>query len=102
MLAQVISSRPQEPGWRIKRVLLRLQHLAAYQDFDTKPIDWSFGPIQVDSDAAANRPSPERKRELFFLNSPALGNPEMKHGGISAGWRPERGTVTGVTAEVAP
>lgn len=42
MLAQVIDSRPGEPGKKIKKIVSRLRGLADYEDLRTRPIDWSF------------------------------------------------------------
>jgi hypothetical protein len=42
MLAQVIGSRPGQPGRKISNVVRHLRDLAACQDLRTQPIDWSF------------------------------------------------------------
>lgn len=41
-LAQIIGSRPEEPGNKMPGIVRRLNDLAACQDSRTKPVDWSF------------------------------------------------------------
>jgi hypothetical protein len=41
-LAQIIGSRPAEPGNKVPGIVRRLNDLAVYQDSRTKPVDWSF------------------------------------------------------------
>jgi hypothetical protein len=42
MLADIISSRPGEPGKKITKVVEHLRGIARYQDYRNAPIDWSF------------------------------------------------------------
>jgi hypothetical protein len=42
LLAQIISSRPGDPGQKIRKVVPRLRDMARYQDYQNRPVDWSF------------------------------------------------------------
>ena len=42
VLAQIIGSRPGEPGKKLRKVVQRLRDMASYQEYRNAPIDWSF------------------------------------------------------------
>jgi hypothetical protein len=42
LLAQIISSRPGDPGKKARKAAQRLRDMASCQDYQNRPVDWSF------------------------------------------------------------